>query len=214
MPEQNGGKLPNIPPALLVILLALLAAAGYEKGYFDFAIPSISSSIYSGTYTGTFNYEYQKNGEGPWIPGSLDLTFTLKDVNAIGGRQYMAVTYAKCSDPAFGAINGVTPSGTLSSAEFKANTPVASGSRLSDQNEAVIIRFPNTAYIEFPGSAGGGLSGHFLISSDGRTMHYSSDYPDEAWYAVSGQKPFKGYTAPNEDHYEVHYLSWSLTKTS
>jgi len=207
------GKLPEIPPAVLVIILALIAAVGYSKGYFDFGNFNVGQSIYAGTYSGTFNYEYQKNGEGPWIPGSLDLTFTLKDVNAVGGRQLMAVTYAKCSDPNFGAVGGVMPSGSLSSAEFKAN-PSSTGERLSDIDEAVIIRFPNTAYIEFPANAGGNLASKFLISADGKTMHSSSDHPDDAWYAVDGAAPFKGYTAPGTDFYDVHYQSWSLTKTS
>jgi hypothetical protein len=212
-PQKSGWKLPQVPVAVIVIIFLLVGVVGFQKGYFDFGQFNMGKSMYDGTYSGTFNYEYRVirgNGIGPWIPGSFDLTITLKDINAIGGRQYMAVTYAKCSDPDFGAVGGVTPSGTLSSVEFQANPP--SGERLNDQNEAIIVRFPNTAYIEIPANAGGGYAGKFLISSSG--LRYSADYPDEAWYAQTGQKPFKGYTAPGEEYYEVQYGSWSLTKIS
>ncbi len=212
-PQKNDRKLPQVPAGVIVIIFILLGVVGFQKGYLDFGQFKVGKSIYEGTYSGTFNYEYRVirgNNVGPWIPGSFELTITLKDVNAISGRQYMAVTYAKCSDPDFDAVDGVTPSAALSSVEFQANPP--SGERLSDQNEAIIVRFPNTAYIEIPANAGGGYAGKFLISSNG--LRYSSDYPDSSWYAQTGQKPFKGYTAPGEEYYEVNYLSLKLVKIS
>lgn len=212
-PQKSDWKLPKVPFSVIAIIFILIGIMGFQKGYFNFGQFNIGKSIYEGTYSGTFNYEYhviRDNDIGPWISDSFELTITLKDVNTIGGRQYMAVTYAKCSDPNFDAVGGVTPSGTLSSAEFQANPP--SGERLSDQNEAIIVRFPNTAYIEIPANAGGGYAGKFLISSNG--LRYSSDYPDSAWYAQTGKKPFKGYSSPGEEYYELNYLNWNLAKIS
>jgi hypothetical protein len=206
------------PLIILAVVLPMAIAIAYQKGYFDFGdlnfVNPLGKSIYEGTYTGTFNYEYQKNGQGGWIPASFDLTFTLEGESEINGRAYPYVTYVKCSDPAFGAVDGVEPVASLSSVEFKANPPATPEVRLSDHNEAIIIRFPNTAYIEIPANAGGSLSGRFLIRSDGKAMYSSPDYPDDLWYAVTGSWPFKGYTAPGEDFYEVNYESWSLTKVS
>lgn len=215
-------KTPWLPLGIAtgILIIAILAQTGYIN-LPHFGNLNVGKSIYTGTYTGTFNYEYQENkyvnGElekGPWIPASFTLTITLEGESAFNGRAYPYITYVKCSDPVFGATDGVKPVASLSSVEFLANPPKTPEVRLSDHNEAIIVKFPNTDYIEIPANAGGSLSGRFLISSDGKEMYSSPDYPDDMWYAVAGSGPFKGYYSPGENFYEVKYESWSLIKVS
>jgi hypothetical protein len=208
-----------LPLGILAIIAALAGLGYFNLG--NITMPHVTK-IYEGTYSGDFNYEYThitydrsgKELRGPLTPGYFTLTITLAEENDLYGRAYPIITYVKCSDPVFGAVSGVKPQGGMTSVEFLANPPASPAVRLSDHNEAILITFPNGNKLIIPANAGGSLSGRFMVTSDGKSMYSSPEYPDDLWYAVTGEGPLRAITLNGEDYYEVNYGSWKLTKAS
>jgi len=191
----------------------------------------VPDNTYDGTYTGQFVYVRYENGiesddtpepdpdydpdEGPdtWeaVSHAINITVTFQHFLTLypgtaSGEIWEMITYAKCSEPTFGAVGGFNPTYGTCYALLPEVIPT-SPSNPSIGGEQIFLAFPN-GYITTNNNPGA-----LHVSGDGRTLSNTLSNPDERWDGyTTGSPTFEwGSVPPGGD--AIKFQSWILNKT-